>query len=60
MKNCSFLDPKDLAQGPQEVAQSARTIPNEVEVISLNLLPLSYVNMSKKKKKKKVLCSSDN
>jgi hypothetical protein len=36
---------------PQEVAQSAGITPNEVEVISSNPHPPSYVDMSKKKKK---------
>jgi hypothetical protein len=37
----------------QEIVQSAVITPNEAEVTSLNLYPLSCVDMSKKKKNAK-------
>jgi hypothetical protein len=39
--------------GPQELAQSAGTTPNEAEVNSSNLHPPSCADMSKRKKEKK-------
>ena len=38
---------------PQEVTQSSRITPNEVEVTNSNPPPLFCADMSKKKKKKK-------
>jgi hypothetical protein len=43
---------KKTLNGPQEVAQSAGTMPNKAEVTSSNSPPSSCVDMSKKKEKK--------
>jgi hypothetical protein len=46
-----FLVTNYIFTSPKEVVQSDRITPNEAEVTSLNLSPLSCVDMSKKKKK---------
>jgi hypothetical protein len=51
-QNVSLTFNQKKKKSLQEVAQSARTTPNEVEITILNPPPPSCVDMSKKKKKK--------